>query len=175
MTPPTSLIIKPVTIAELSLLRDLAESTFIEAFGPRNTAEDMQQYVAKTFNTDQVLASFRNEEINYYIAWLGTEAVAYLKLNYGTAQSEQTLSNAVEIERIYVKGGYQGKQIGAQLLRFAIEQAKGANLAWIWLGVWEQNLAAIRFYERHGFVTFGRHEFYLGSDRQMDFLMKRKL
>ncbi|MEJ2584567.1 MAG: hypothetical protein P8Z38_05830 [Robiginitalea sp.] len=52
------------------------------------------------------------------------------------------------------------------------------SLAWkegktyLWLGVWEENKEAIRFYKRHGFVTFGKHPYYIGSDRQMDWMMQ---
>lgn len=170
-----TLQVKPATIADLSLLRNLAETTFVEAFGPVNTAENMRQYVSKTFAIEQVEASFQQEGAAYFMAWYDSEAIAYLKLNEGAAQTEQLLENALEIERIYVEKSYQGRGIGQQLLDFAVEQARQANKSWIWLGVWDQNAAAIRFYERHGFTTFGQHEFYLGSDLQNDFLMKKEL
>jgi ribosomal protein S18 acetylase RimI-like enzyme len=170
-----TLQIRPAIIDELPLLRDLAEKTFVEAFGPVNTAEDMRQYVSKTFAIEQVRTSFQQEGAAYFIAWHDSEAIAYLKLNEAAAQTEQSLENALEIERIYVKKSYQGKGIGLQLLDFAMEQARQANKTWIWLGVWDQNEAAIRFYERHGFSTFDQHEFYLGSDLQNDFLMKKEL
>lgn len=163
------------TVDELSLLRDLAEHTFVEAFGPVNTPEDMQQYVSKTFNFEQVEKSFHQEGVSYFMAWYDDQAIAYLKLNEGLAQTEQSLANALEVERIYVKAAYQGQSIGQQLLTFTIQKAKQDNKSWLWLGVWDQNEAAIRFYKRHGFSTFDQHEFYLGSDLQNDFLMKLKL
>ena len=45
----------------------------------------------------------------------------------------------------------------------------------LWLGVWEHNPKAIRFYERMGFELFGAHVFLLGNDMQTDVLMKKKL
>lgn len=170
-----TLQIRPATIHDLPMLRDLAEETFVEAFGPVNTPEDMRQYVSKTFAIEQVRASIQQEGASYFMAWHDGEAIAYLKLNEGAAQTEQSLENALEIERIYVKKSYQSKGIGQQLLDFAMEQATQANKSWIWLGVWDQNKAAIRFYERHGFATFDQHEFYLGSDLQNDLLMKKQL
>lgn len=169
------LTIKSVLETELPLLRDLAEETFVEAFGPVNTPENMHQYVSNTFAMEQVLASFQQEGAAYFLGLQDAEAIAYLKLNEGAAQTEKSLENALEIERIYVKKSYQGKGIGQQLLDFAMKQARQANKTWIWLGVWDQNKAAIRFYERHGFSTFDQHEFYLGSDLQNDLLMKKEL
>jgi ribosomal protein S18 acetylase RimI-like enzyme len=42
----------------------------------------------------------------------------------------------------------------------------------VWLGVWEHNTAAIKFYQRHGFTKFGEHPYYVGNDKQMDWLMR---
>ncbi len=119
-----ALSIKLVSADELPLLRDLAEETFVEAFGPVNAAEDMHQYVSKTFTIEQVRASFQQEGVSYFIAWHDSEAVAYLKLNEGAAQNEHSLENALEIERIYVKATHQGQAIGQQLLAFAMDKAR---------------------------------------------------
>jgi ribosomal protein S18 acetylase RimI-like enzyme len=45
----------------------------------------------------------------------------------------------------------------------------------IWLGVWERNERAIRFYERWEFEIVGARQFTLGSDLQNDLVMVRKL
>ena len=54
----------------------------------------------------------------------------------------------------------------------AIKIAKESNLDYIWLGVWEHNFPAIKFYEKHGFKKFSTHIFKLGNDEQTDYLMK---
>lgn len=46
---------------------------------------------------------------------------------------------------------------------------------YVWLGVWEKNLGAIRFYEKNGFVPFDKHIFRLGDEKQTDILMIIKL
>ena len=48
-------------------------------------------------------------------------------------------------------------------------------MSYVWLGVWEQNPRAIRFYEKNGFVPFDTHVFILGEDKQTDILMKKIL
>jgi ribosomal protein S18 acetylase RimI-like enzyme len=45
----------------------------------------------------------------------------------------------------------------------------------IWLGVWEHNHQAIKFYTTWGFEKFGDHLFLLGDDPQTDWLMKKEL
>ena len=45
----------------------------------------------------------------------------------------------------------------------------------VWLGVWENNPRAIRFYAKWGIVEVGEHIFHVGSDAQRDILMSRAL
>jgi ribosomal protein S18 acetylase RimI-like enzyme len=42
----------------------------------------------------------------------------------------------------------------------------------VWLGVWEENHRAIRFYTKNGFVVFDKHVFIMGNDEQTDLLMQ---
>jgi len=78
----------------------------------------------------------------------------------------------MEIERIYVLQSMHGKRVGHLLLQTAISEAVASSMEFLWLGVWEQNVKAIQFYKRHGFVAFGTHVFMLGNDAQTDILMK---
>jgi hypothetical protein len=45
----------------------------------------------------------------------------------------------------------------------------------LWLGVWEKNEGAIRFYERNGFSVTGSHPFRMGDEIQTDLIMKLPL
>jgi len=70
---------------------------------------------------------------------------------------------------------YQGKKVGQLLFDKAIGIALQKNFDYVWLGVWEKNLRAIKFYLRNGFVEFDKHVFKLGNDEQTDTMMKLKL
>ena len=45
----------------------------------------------------------------------------------------------------------------------------------VWLGVWDRNERAIRFYESWGFHRAGSQPFLLGSDLQTDLVMVRRI
>ena len=59
----------------------------------------------------------------------------------------------------------RGRGIGALLLEACIAEARHAGLELLTLSVTAENGAAIRLYERHGFVAYGtlRHALKLGS------------
>ncbi|XLS28413.1 GNAT family N-acetyltransferase [Flavobacteriaceae bacterium M23B6Z8] len=164
-----------VSIEELEVLRQLSIQTFSEKFSEDNTSEDLTNYLIKAFNREQLEKELRNSKSFFYFLKLKDRIQGYLKLNKGDAQNELKDQNCVELERIYVLKEYQRKGLGHFLMNFAIEWAVKQEVSFIWLGVWEKNEAAIRFYQKYNFKKFGSHEFILGNDKQTDLLMKRSL
>jgi ribosomal protein S18 acetylase RimI-like enzyme len=167
--------ITKVKPSDLTTLINISKQTFYDAFLNLNDPVDIEAYASSAFNSDKILAELKNSFSAFYFAMLDKQAVGYIKINYSSAQTEFRHENAVEIERIYVIAEQQGNKIGNQLLDFAINLANESKLVYIWLGVWDKNVNAIRFYERNGFIIFDSHPFTLGTDLQTDLLMKREL
>ncbi|WP_413694348.1 GNAT family N-acetyltransferase [Psychromonas sp. KJ10-2] len=44
-----------------------------------------------------------------------------------------------------------GKGLGHQLINFAVSRAEQQNKQYLWLGVWEDNQPALKFYNKMGF------------------------
>jgi ribosomal protein S18 acetylase RimI-like enzyme len=57
---------------------------------------------------------------------------------------------------VYVRKGERGTGIAANLLHAVTEHARDHGVLQLELAVNAQNSAAIRFYQRHGFVEVGR-------------------
>ena len=79
----------------------------------------------------------------------------------------------MEIQRFYVDHAWHGQGVARQLMAACVATARARGGATVWLGVWERNARAIRFYTKHGFTDVGTHDFLLGSDRQTDRVMSR--
>ena len=131
----------------------------------------MQAYLTAAFNHDKLTEELNNENSEFYFLRDGTDVIGYLKINKLDAQTEFKDKSSMEIERIYIDAKHQGKSSGTQLLNKVKEIARRAGAKYIWLGVWEKNLRAIRFYERNGFEIFSVHEFQMGDEVQFDKLM----
>lgn len=167
--------IRAVENSEITQLHELSLSTFVQAFGSQNSASNMEQYLAEALTLEHISFEYKNPNSSFFFAEYQSEIIGYLKVNQGDAQTEQELSEALEIERIYVIEKFQSLGIGALLLNFSLELARFNKLKQVWLGVWEKNHSAIRFYERHGFVVFSKHKFMLGQELQFDVMMKLDL
>lgn len=167
--------IRKARVDDLAILLPLIKTTFFVAFEHQNNPEDFKAYTDKAFAPEQVLSELQNLHSEFFFALYNDEPVGYLKLNYCTAQSDVKDEESMEVERLYVLKEHQSKQVGKLLMDFAEERAKAQSLKYIWLGVWEHNHRAQRFYQRNGFEKFGSHEFVVGSDVQTDFLMRKML
>lgn len=172
---PTNIDIKKVTLAEITLLQAIGRQTFFETFAPNNTEANMKKYLEEGFSLDKLTAELTNNHSAFYFAWRGDEVVGYLKVNFGQSQTELKDDTALEIERIYVLQAYHGQKVGQLLYDKAIAIARQAKVAFVWLGVWEKNTRALRFYQKNGFVEFDKHIFKLGDEEQTDLMMRLDL
>jgi len=153
----------------------ISKTTFIDAFEDQNNPEDFTVYINKAFSKETLTLELLHPHTHFYFVNLGDTLVGYFKLNDLNAQTDVHDKDALELERIYVVTQYQGKGIGAWMLEQAKELAKTASKQYLWLGVWEKNTSAIQFYETHGFIKFDMHPYYIGLDKQMDWLMRLDL
>ena len=167
--------IRKINIDDLEALRNLSIQTFKETFEEVNTEEDMQKYLDENLSIEKLKSELENPNSEFYFAENNDEILGYLKLNFKDAQTEKVEENHFEIERIYVLKRFLGQKIGQILFDKAIEIGREKNLEYVWLGVWEENHRAIRFYGKNGFEIFGKHKFVLGEDVQTDLLMKMKI
>ena len=167
--------IRKINIDDLETLRNLSIQTFKETFEEVNTEEDMQKYLDENLSIEKLKTELENANSKFYFAENNDEILGYLKLNFKDAQTEKLEENHFEIERIYVLKAFLGQKIGQILFDKAIEIGREKNLEYVWLGVWEENHRAIKFYEKNGFEIFGKHDFVLGEDVQTDLLMKMKI
>ncbi len=167
--------IEKVKIDEIEKLKTIAVETFLETFSPHNSDEDMRKYLNEALSTAQLSKEIRNIGSEFYFAIVENKVIGYLKINFGKSQTELQDDKSMEIERIYVLKQLQGKDIGKFLYHKALDIAVENKVNYIWLGVWEQNLKAISFYKRNGFVEFDKHIFQLGDDKQTDIMMKKEI
>lgn len=159
-------------IEDLDELVEISRVTFVDAFEKLNNPDDFNNYLAKAFSIERIKSELLDTNIQFYFTYLNDSLVGYFKLNEGEAQTESFKEDTLELERIYVLQHFQGKQIGKAMLYKAIAIANAKKASFLWLGVWEKNKEAIKFYERYGFKKFMTHPYLIGKDKQTDWLMK---
>lgn len=171
----TNLTFRQAGENDAQLLAEMGERTFRNAFGDLNQPEDMDDYVAKSFSFAQIDSELQDPRSIFLLAYEDGNPVGYARLLAGEAPAAVRGERPVELVRIYVESALTGRGYGKLLLHECQRTAKEAGHETIWLGVWEKNVGAIRFYERWGFRKVGEQVFVLGTDVQTDWVMEREL
>jgi diamine N-acetyltransferase len=165
--------IRELTVGDVPELRALAIKIFRDTFTPLNTPEAMEGFIAKDYTVESFEKEFTEADAKCFFICDGDKPIGYLRLRKNSEVSHILGHNHIEIQRLYIDHAYHGLKAGDKLMQLAISIAKENDHEWIWLGVWEHNPRAQRFYQKWGFERFSEHDFYMGEERQTDWLMKR--
>ena len=168
-------LIKKCTLQDLESLQKISIETFYQTFADSNTAENMQAYLQSTYNEEKLYRELSNPNSSFFFVYVDERVAGYLKLNEFAAQTDINDSDSLELERIYILRDFQGMGLGKDLLEHAISVANEGCKKYIWLGVWEHNERAKRFYQKNGFYRIGEHSFVVGDDVQIDYVMRKDL
>lgn len=173
----TEIILRQATLKDAKLLTDLSFTTFWDAFAhhPKNAPEDLSHYMRQAFNIDQITAELTDPNSIFLIASIDEKPAGYAKLILNSTEDGITAAYPVELSRLYSHQEYLGRGVGQNLMDACFERGHDEGCDVMWLGVWEFNPRAQRFYEKNGFSIVGKHTFQLGADPQMDLLMQKQL
>jgi ribosomal protein S18 acetylase RimI-like enzyme len=144
----------------------------MDAFEKDNNPNDFITYMNVAFSKQQIKSELLNSDSEFHFVYRNEKLVGYFKICENTQQGEPFGNDALELSRIYVLKEFQGQGLGEIMLQQIINFAQDKQKTWLWLGVWQLNVSAVRFYERHGFTKFDTHSFFIGNDRQTDWLMR---
>jgi GNAT superfamily N-acetyltransferase len=162
---------------DAKLLTDLSYTTFWDAFAhhPKNAPDDLAHYMRQAFSMEQITVELADPKSIFLIAALDEKPAGYAKLIVDHIEPGITATRPVELNRLYSHQEYLGKGVGQNLMDACFDRARNDSRDVMWLGVWEYNPRAQRFYEKNGFRVVGKHTFQLGSDPQTDLLMQMEL
>ena len=168
--------IRAVTADDAAALPVFGRRVFDDVFGPDSDPRDMAAYLDEAFHPDVQ----RREILDTGSIWLVAETArgepfGVVHIVQSPAPACVTGADAIELKRLYVDPREHGRGTGKRLLDEGIARARAAGAATIWLGVWERNIKAQRFFRREGFEPAGEHAFVLGTDVQTDWIMQRPI
>jgi ribosomal protein S18 acetylase RimI-like enzyme len=163
--------IRRITNDDAAALSAIAKQTFYDTFSGTCTEADMKGFLEEYYSDEQIKKELSNANDFYFFAEVGGIPVGYIRFmeeyrNFSLMAQWQ----AMELKRIYVLTAYHGMGIAQKLMDFVIDYCIQENYEVLWLGVWENNIRAQKFYEKYGFKNSGHtHYFPIGSTPQTDF------
>lgn len=157
-------------------LSAFAARVFHESFAADNDPDDMAAYISTAFTPEMQRVELSDPENTWLLAERDGMLVGYALIKPGRDAPEcVTVRPSAELARLYVDRAWHGAGVARRLMDGALDDARRRGVRGLWLGVWEHNVRAVRFYAKYAFVDIGSHEFVLGSDAQTDRVMWRSL
>jgi ribosomal protein S18 acetylase RimI-like enzyme len=157
--------------ADAPSLAVLAERTFRDAFGARNSPENMDLYCARVFGAGIQLGEIEDRGLVTTIAEAENRMIGFSQLRPLHAHASVVAARPAELNRLYVVPEWHGRGVANELMQDALDTAAREGCDVLWLGVWEHNPKAMAFYRKFGLEIVGTHAFMLGQDRQRDLVM----
>ncbi len=171
------LTVRKANLADAEMLAQVGWQSFYEAFAehPKNHPDDMKIYMDEAFSVENLQKELSDADAIFFVAELENEIVGYAKLQQNSREDCVGGEKLLELNRLYALDRHIGKGIGKALMLKCFEFAETNSFDTFWLGVWEFNFRAQKFYEKFGFEKCGEHVFQLGSDPQIDWIMQRQI
>ncbi|MGP9498983.1 MULTISPECIES: GNAT family N-acetyltransferase [unclassified Halomonas] len=119
-----SLTIRQATLEDTNGLVDIGRKTYLETFSDFYPPEVMSKYLSQAFSVDQMANELQREQSQFWLLEVEGLCAGYLKINWGSAQTEMQEGAGLEIERIYLAHEFKGAGFGKLLFEKAQEIAK---------------------------------------------------
>ncbi len=155
----------------LPQLAVFAAENFSKNFGHLYKPEALAEHLLKTCSIaffDKSLAG--GEHIS--VALDGDIIVGYVKAGYLGLPVGTPELGSKELQRLYVGEAYQGKKIAHPLMKTALAALGPCP---IYVGVWENNHRAQRFYAKYGFAPFSEYLYIVGDTADRELILRRPI
>lgn len=167
--------IRNAGIDDAVLVAVLASTTFYESYSRQDESDNLAQYISESFAVAAIVEEIQDPTSTFLIAYVDGKAVGYARLiDYSTTDGVSS-DRVIELRRIYILERLWGTGIGEQLLTQCIKTASERGFDTIWLGVWEENLRARRFYDKFGFKQVGTLTFPYGDVVGINLVLQKNL
>ena len=170
-----SVTIRSATADDVNILAALGTTTCYEAYFELDPSSDLADYCARIYSPENIRTEFNDPNSTYFIAEINDRAVGFAKLRENNRVDCLGDAHAIELQRIYVLERLKGQNVGKALITSCLDSAREKGYDTLWLGVWEKNMRAQRFYEKIGMNNIGTTDFSDGKNSFINFVYAIKV
>jgi ribosomal protein S18 acetylase RimI-like enzyme len=172
---PAALRIRRASLLDAEVIATLGAETFKASFGPQNTPENVERHLTKSYSVTIQERQLADPKVTYLLAEMDGRSAGYACVVESEPPPCVTGPAPIEVLRFYVVSDFHGSGIAQALMDACAADARARGGRTLWLGVWDQNPRAIRFYTKWGFEDVGGQIFMMGEDPQHDRVLSHSL
>lgn len=172
----SGMTLRAASADDVAALAALGRDSFVAKFGHLYRAGDLADFLGETFAPAAIADELADPERRYRLAEEDGALIGYCKLAVPSSLARHgTAERPIEIKQLYTAPGMTGRGIGAALMDWALAEAAAHHADAIQLSVWSGNDDAQRFYARYGFAKTADIHFWVGTQRDDEFLFTLEL
>lgn len=157
--------------ADGDALAQVARRAFTETFGTLYRQEDLKAFLDSAYGEDGLIGVLRDPAYKVRLATEDDAIIGYCTMG-PVAFDGDWPADAVELHNLYILGPWHGAGIAPVLMDWGLDWARARRAPEVILSVYVDNHRAKRFYQRYGFVEFGKNAFMVGDHVDDDRLMR---
>lgn len=174
-----ALRLREAVAADAQTLSAIATRTFVDTFGHLYAPEDLRTFLETAYEVETMRKEI--EDPDKYTVFLFHESrpqkpCGYAMLHVGSVRTgdDGPRDAYLELKRFYIDKEFHGQGCAYTMMDHLMGVIKSKQRKIVWLGVWENNPRAQKFYNKYGFVETGEHIFYVGTAKDRDLLFTLK-
>ena len=152
---------------------DTYRETFVEDFGIQYPPQDEARFIEEAYGAEALLRYFEDPEYQHLIGELDGVPLGYALVGRNTLPHPDAKQGDGEFKRLYVKRQAQTQGLGLLLFEVGMKWLEQHFSGPLWLGVWEHNERAKKFYLRNGFKPVGEYVFRVGETEETDWILRK--
>ncbi len=172
------MILRPASLADAENLARLGRESFCHAFEHLYRKEDLIPFLEEVYSVETVTAEIADPAITHCLALdeKGSGLTGFIKVRQPSPYAEHSdASSPLCLGQLYTDPARTGEGIGAALMQWCLGLAEERACDAIQLSVYSDNPGAQRFYQRYGFEKIADIGFWVGEQRDHEFLYELRL
>lgn len=164
------------TASDALALSLLAAETFRDTFAHLYTPNDLTEFLERNYTEQIQLRELERSDYKTLLLVRKESLLGFCTIRFGSREAHIIGPDPVaEIWRFYISKAYIGKGVAKIIMDRAMEVLLENKISVAWLGVWENNPRAQKFYKKYGFEEVGYHDFVVGTTVDRDLLFQLNL
>lgn len=181
--PPSTSIhdmydVEQASAADAAGIASLGRDVFTTTFGNSMPPKDLQYYLDEAYSTAAIERDIATPNKHFWVAKSRdpsekltdpSRVVGFVQMTEGTTEDFLGVDDKlVELHRLYLRSESQGTGLAKKLIENMEDWSRSKGYERMWLGVWDRNEKAKRFYRKFGYTKRGIHSFKMGDTLDID-------
>lgn len=165
---------RPAALQDVNKLSILFKQVYIQTYGSEGVSDEFANFIMLQFSPKRIENLIKTEPASLLLASYKDNLVGVAEISLNKRCPLGNLP-AAELNKLYILEWFCGQGIGENLLKLAEQIVLETGGTDMWLWVFESNMRAIQFYNKHHYAYIGKADFKMETNTYTNDVMIKNL